>query len=128
MRKGNKIALEQKLQILESLSANGCSVSQIARTYGISRSVLYKWAREHKAINGMTKQAAVFKNNFVELTVDPPPVMITTAPQDISLARSNKLDLQKASLVFSNFSILLEGVISSSKLISIIKTLEEQNA
>lgn len=125
MKRRNKISSEQKLQILENLSVSGSSVGQLAKLHGISRSVLYKWARTHKAINGIAKQVVNFKDNFVELSVDQTLDMPTMVAQDLSLASSNKTELQKASLVFSNFSILLEGVISSKKLISIIKTLEE---
>jgi transposase-like protein len=112
MKKRTRLLPEQKRELLESMAIANCSVPQFAKLHGISKSLLYKWSREKGLGNSRQNQSGILNNNFALLSVANEPAV-------------SKFDLQKASLTFSNFSLLLEGAISSRALISILKMLEE---
>ena len=106
----NKISAEVKSQVMIELAKGEFGVRNISMRYGVSRAAIYSWLKAERA------EAAVgsdeFVNNsagFVELSIAEP--------------QANS-GLTKASLVFQDFSLSLEGKLSSGKLISIIKILE----
>jgi transposase-like protein len=109
----NKISREVKSQILLELTKPGCGVRNISRQYGVSRGAIYKWLKDQRASVAADRSDPAAsdndRNKFVELSVVD------------SAAHSS---LTKASLVFQDFSLSLEGNLSSSKLISILKILE----
>lgn len=111
MRKKHQITPEQKTRILKDLLQPDSSVTKISRACGVSREMLYKWRRQHGFDYGCKVQAqkAVGNNsagNFVELSV-----------------KESGPILQRVSLVFDNFSVSIEGRISGSKLLGILKVL-----
>ena len=114
MRKRNKqIKSKLKSQILVELLSPGSSITKLAKSYNVSRSSLHKWRRDHKISdqhNSEVQQTACNNGtgHFVELSV-----------------KKSNFDLRKASLIFDNFSISIEGKVSSSKLFEILKVLEE---
>ena len=109
----NKIAAEVKAQVMLELSKPESGVGNISRQYGVSRSTIYKWLKcERAAVSfcGVSSAASVDdRAGFMELAV---------------IEDGDHSSLTKASLVFEDFSLSLEGKLSSSKLISIIKILE----
>ena len=112
MKKSNnsKISAEVKSQVMIELARGEFGVRNISMRYGVSRAAIYSWLKAERAEAGVGADASVNgRGGFVELSVEE------------SQAHSS---LTKASLVFQDFSLSLEGKLSSSKLISIIKILE----
>jgi transposase-like protein len=109
-----KISRKVKSQILLELAKPGYVISNISREYGVSNWTIYNWLKKQKAsvapAGGSSSGTSVNDSGeFVELAV-------AEGGGDYSLT--------KASLVFQDFSLSLEGKLSSSKLISILKILE----
>ncbi len=112
MKKSNnsKISAEVRSQVMLELAKGECGVRNISMRYGVSRAAIYNWLKEERAAVGVGSDVSVNESTeFVELSVAE------------SEAHSG---LTKASLVFQDFSLSIEGKLSSSKLISIIKILE----
>lgn len=109
--KGN-ISKRLKDEIISKLLAANSLVPDLSKSYGISSSTLYKWRHKAKKKKSITA-IEVSKEKFVELLVEEPNSYLKEST------------LQKASLIFSDFSISIEGRVSSSKFISILKILEE---
>jgi len=106
----NKIPLEVKSQILSELQAPGCIVSSLAKSYNISNTTIYSWQRQARGIKVATGNEGEKPNNFVELSVTEPKNFI----------------MEKASLIFNGFSLVIEGKVNSSSLFEIVKILERQ--
>jgi transposase-like protein len=107
-----KISPKEKSQILMELLEGGSSVAKIAKSYNISRERLYRWRKKHVSDNhpGTQRQKAAGNNSigsFVELSI-----------------KESDSALKKASLIFDDFSISIEGKINSTKLFGIIRILE----
>lgn len=100
MDKMRKIDASIKAEVMKMLEEPGFSVAEISKTYEISRSTLHKW-KQSKSIKSINDT-----ERFVELSVLSP-----------------KRKLSKASLVFDDIAVSLEGKMSSSDLVSIIKIL-----
>lgn len=100
----------QKNQIISESYKTGCIISQLAKSYGISVKTLYSWRSRQKSDKIKKEVSNNSNNQFVELSVHP----------------NEHIILNKAELVFNNFSLLLEGNIKSTKLLEIIKILELQ--
>lgn len=90
----------------------GCVITNLAKQYGISKDTIYGW---HTKYNNTTSTPSTLKcraepsdsnGRFIELTVNE--------------ARALP-NLQEASLKFNNFSLIIQGQIKSSILISIVK-------
>ena len=115
MAKNNKkISSIIKSSVLLELSAEGYSISKIAQTHGISRGVIYSWIKELE-VSGtreVSDMNPVSRNNFIEVAL---------------LDNKASSKLQKASLVFNDFSLSIEGKITSASLIEIVKILEPQS-
>lgn len=103
-KNANIISSATKAQILAELEVPGRLVSEIAKTYNVSTTSIYNWHKE-------AQQLASSTNNFVEL----------------SLKETEHISLQKASLIFDNFSLVVEGKLNTKALTAIIKILEEQS-
>ena len=107
-----KISSILKASILLDLNAEG--YSKIAESHGISRTVIYGWIKELQAdkaqrINDINSSP---KNNFVEVAL-------------VDNQNCQSSNLQKASLIFNDFSLIIEGNISAVRLLKILKNLEE---
>ncbi len=117
MSRRKKCTDRQKQEILKLLSEGNHSVLELRKIYGVSKSALYRWASGQKTIadskEAMINNLSNLSNNFVEVAVK----------DEEAVGDLDKLDLQKASLIFKNFSLSLEGRISSRKLVSILRIL-----
>jgi transposase-like protein len=115
MTKNNKkISSKQKALILAEV-VPGCVISKLAKSHGISKGTIYAWIKrsQNPQINKLNTVNSSIDNSFVEIN------LINTKNQTNST-------LEKASLIFNNFSLCIEGKVASGKLIAIIKILEEQ--
>ncbi len=116
MAKNNKeISSKQKTLILAEALVPGCIISKLAKSHGISKGTIYTWIKksQNPQINKSNTENSSIDNGFVEIN------LINTKNQTNST-------LEKASLIFNNFSLCIEGKLASDKLIAIIKILEEQ--
>jgi hypothetical protein len=106
----SRIAEKVKLQVISELQT-GCAIKDLSSKYGISGWTIGKWRKEMGALTQSQSSTASDNpgNKFIELSV---------------LGSINPSGLVKASLVFRDFSVIVEGSISSTKLISILKILE----
>jgi len=109
-----KISSIIKSSILLELSTEGYSITKIAESYGISRGVIYGWIKELQAAK--TQQVSGIDlssiNNFIEVNL-------------IDNQSYQSSNLQKASLIFNDFSLVIEGNISAIRLLKILKNLEK---
>ena len=115
MAKSNKkISPIIKSSVLLELSTEGYSIAKIAQAHGISRGVIYGWIRELQAAK--TQRVSDINlspiNNFVEVTL-------------VDNKNYQSSNLQKASLIFNDFSLMIEGNISAIKLLKILRNLEK---
>lgn len=107
----NKISPEIKSRILSELQVPGCIVSRLAKTYNVSNTTIYTWQRQTQkiGIDDSSSSEVNRGNKFVEL----------------SISNAKNSTLEKASLIFNDFSIVIEGKVRSSSLVAIMKILEE---
>lgn len=112
MQKKKSIPSSLKREVLEALQQPGSVLTTIAKAYGISRSTIYLWRGSTRP--SLIKTSVVktdHKNqSFVEISVKKP----------------TPLKLRKASLIFENYSLSIEGNIKLQNLIQIINILENQ--
>ena len=131
VRKRKMISTKVKKQILAELLAPGCVVTKLAKTSGVAQSTLHKWkscqlrnqvlpnanfgSNPNPAFDSAIASAGTSPgtNHFVELKVTP------------TACTASRLQFTKALLVCEDFSISLEGSISSSKVCAIFRVLEE---
>jgi transposase-like protein len=109
------ISLEIKSQILEELDLSRYSVSELSKIYNVSRSTIYNLQKEQ-----LQKDAdnSIKSSNFVELSVSEDHHVLPRATMH------QKSQLTKAHLAFKDFSIIIEGRISSDAIFEAIKLLE----
>ncbi len=105
-----KILPEIKEQILREAQAPNCLVSKLAKSYNISETTIYTWKREAKKFIISNKNETDKAKGFVELSV----------------LDTRSSTLEKASLIFNDFSLVIEGKVKSSSLVEILRILEEQ--
>lgn len=118
MKMNKKISSERKALILEEASQPSCSISELAKAHSVTRGTIYTWIKENKnpqprKVNTKSLSSALAKHSFVEVAL-------------VDSKNHRSSNLQKASLIFNGFSLMIEGKVASSKLIAIIKILEEQ--
>lgn len=110
LQKKKLIPSSLKREVLEALQKPGSVLTTIAKAYGISRSTIYLW--RGSTPSSLIKTSGVktdYKNqSFVEISVKEP----------------TSLKLQKASLIFENYSLSIEGNVKLQNLIQIINILE----
>jgi len=106
---GHPIPDNVKSQVIEAIKDPDCNVPELAKLYKISTTTIYGWRKEY-AMSFIGERAGR-DNNFVELLPEP--------------EKARALNLQKASLFFDKFSLTVEGQLACSRLISVIKSLEE---
>jgi transposase-like protein len=105
-----KVSPEIKSQILSELEVPGCIVSQLGKKYNVSSTTIYTWQRQAQQIRPYDSDEVDKVKGFIELSVND--------------ARNSRLE--KASLVFNDFSLVIEGSVKSSSLFAIVKIMEEQ--
>ena len=110
--KNKKISSHQKLFILEKASHPDCSITDLARVHGLSRSKIYAWLKkDNEPPVSKPKDLSANNNPFIEVPL-------------IDDKNHKNLYLQKASLVFNDFSFVIEGSIETITLLKIVKVLE----
>ena len=97
------------MQIVSESFAPGCVISNLASQYSISKQSIYYWRKEFTASNNQNRISQPVHTSFVEL-----PIIDAKARV-----------VEKASLVFRDFSLVLEGQVQISSLLNILKILEE---
>lgn len=109
MRRGARKKIEDRLrtEIMRKLLEPVCNIGELSKMYGVNIHTLKNWRYNYRKT--MREQTTDKSNtvNFVELTV-----------------RSGKKKLHKASFVFDDVSVSLEGKMNSADVVSIIKILE----
>ena len=114
MAKNTKISSIINSSVLLELSIEGYSIAKIAESHGISRAVIYGWIKEFQAAK--TQQVSDInlspRNNFVEVSL-------------VDNGNHQSSNLQKASLIFNDFSLVMEGNIAAASLLKILKNLEK---
>lgn len=110
MQKKKSIPSSLKSEVLEALQKPGSVLTNIAKSYGISRSTIYHWIGHSRSslIQSSGDKTSLQQHRFVELAVE----------------RSIAPKLQQATLVFENYSLSVEGNIKLQNLIQIINILE----
>lgn len=107
------ITSDQRKEIVLKSYVPGCIISEVARSYGISKKTLYGWRSRSKKARRDEAIVNNSGNKFVELSIEKTPAQET-----------KYTILKKAELTFSNFSLSIEGSVSSSKLLEIIQILD----
>jgi transposase-like protein len=113
-----KIPTKVKRQIVSESLDPGCVVSKLASKYGVSKQSIYFWRKELFVRNPQASTSDPMTNSysFVELPIINVDPMGNDTKQNV---------LEKASLIFRDFSLVLEGKVPTSNLLSILKILEE---
>jgi transposase-like protein len=129
--KNNYKAIDPKIksEILSKSRVPGCSIIKLAQSYNISKATIYHWQKQEVANINITsktinpglyvEKAREEDRNFVELSVSDHNHHISSTP-----SMHQKSRLEKAHLVFKDFSIDIEGKVSSEALFRAIKILE----
>ena len=108
VKKRHKISPKQRALITSKSFRPGCVITELAKSYGVTPGVIYRWRNNHKSKNLDSQTSAISSDNFLEVVV----------------TGSKPMMLQKADLVFEDMSLLVQGKISGSKLLAIVKALE----
>lgn len=108
---------ERKAEVLAAAAVPGCVISDLAKSYGVGRGSIYAWIRQQKKTAANT-----FVPRFLEVAVRE---QIESKEPGCPIELTESPALSKASLKFDNFSLVIEGKIASTKLISILKILED---
>ncbi len=127
-KRHKRIPENLKSKILTAALMPGCRVADLAKTYGIAAWTIYTWRKEMAAKSNDTDTATKFVE--LEVAIDENTNLSTTpAPSDIQSSISNSPStLQKASLTFKHFSCVLEGRISTSTILKVIKIMDEEES
>jgi hypothetical protein len=120
-----------KSEILSKSRVAGCSILKLAQSYNISKATIYHWQKQEIAtrnINSNTinpglyvEKAREADRKFVELSVSDDHNSLPTP------TIQQKSQLEKASLMFKDFSLVIEGRVSSEALFGAIKILESSS-
>ena len=108
-RRHKKIPAKVKAEIISASLVPGCVISKLALQYGVSKQIIYEWRKAFHANRQQFSASVVTTNSFIELPI------ITSKPGG----------LEKASLIFRDFSLVLEGQVQTSSVVAILKILEE---
>lgn len=114
MAKNKKISFERKSAVLAELALPGRTITEVAKNQGVSRSIIYAWTKE-KHVSKIKKTKNIItpvNHNFIEVSV-------------VDHENHKNSSLQKASFMFSDFSLIIEGNIGSARLLKILKNLGE---
>lgn len=119
-KKSNKFSKEVKSEVLEMLKDPEYSVTEVARAYSISTSTLHKWKARMNQQRSISSSAS---------SLSTPSLSSASSPSgfvEVAIVDSKNVTkvIKKASMVFDDMSISIEGKISSKDLMSVISILE----
>lgn len=129
MRKKRKlVSANLKARILLEAESSKVALSKIAGKYKISPQLLYAWRSKKKRADSsklMVKSGKTSSKeaSFVEIKLEEPNTSDALEKAPPLLPKSS---LAKASLIFEDFSLVIEGKFSSRKLMQLIATSEQQ--
>jgi len=120
----NIILPEKKVQILAALASGKYSAATLAREFNISKTSIYTMYREliAKEEESQIEKSRGAKDDFIELSLSEGDDILKC-----SLNTPEKSKVAKASLIFEDFSLTIEGRINSCQLFEAIKILELKN-
>lgn len=137
----NRIPDDIKASVLSAIEVSGCNIVTIAKAHNISKGTIYKWIRDksscitqgtpqipdRESLQKTTSEGKCPQNNinFLELPILDSENLTNTISANSTSSSSHSSKLSKASLIFNDLSIILEGKVSSSGLIAIIQILEK---
>ena len=116
-KKSNKFSKEVKSEVLEMLKDPEYSVIEVARAYSISTSTLHKWKAR------MNQQCSISSSASSLSTPSLSSVSPLSGFVEVAVVDSKKV-IKKASMVFDDMSVSIEGKISGKDLMSVISILE----
>jgi len=147
-KKRHKISSEIKSRILAEVLKPRSNIPKIAKIYGISDGTIYRFRREAqkltqntnthepRALSSEKATTTSCADKFIELSICDSqdaelcegtntacPIMRTSTS---TASTTSNVSLQKASFVFNDFSVVLEGKIKTSCMVDIIKVLSER--
>ena len=121
-----KLYARQKAEILAAVAVPGCVIADLAKSYSIGRGSIYTWINQQKKSLSIKQQKQASANTsmpkFLEVAVTEQ-VEMKKPNEPIKLRET--FNLSNCSLVFDDFSLAIEGKIATTKLISILRILEE---
>lgn len=124
LKRRKVVTSEEREQIIGESLKSGCVITELARTYGISADTIYGWRNKHRNKSSISKSnlnaAQTGKNASNSNNNDSNKKFL-----EVSVVPSKSLVLQKAELVFNEIVLTVQGSLSSTKLLNIIKLLEE---
>ncbi len=137
----NRISDDIKASVLLAIEVPDCNIASIAKAHNISKTTIYKWIheksssiaegtpqiRDRKSLQKTTSEGKFPKNNinFLELPILDSENLTNNISANSTSSSSHSSKLSKASLIFNECSIILEGAVPSSSLIAIIQILEK---
>ena len=128
---GKKISPERKSLILAEAVLPGCSITKLAKLHGISRATIYSWIKDGGG--SQINKAKANKSNVINSSINSNindstldtfiEVDLINSINDRSYCRKSSI-LQKASFIFNDFSIVIEGDVSTVRLLKVLKVLD----
>lgn len=126
---------ERKALVLAAAASTpNCSITDLARMCSVSRTSVHYWLKYRQAptthtIPSASASASTHHRNALFASSAPDFVELAITDSDcnsnISSSSSDSV-LRKISLTFSDFSLVIEGRVDSSKLTAILEILEER--
>ena len=121
-----KISQELRLQIIVQSMEPGCDIAELAREHGVSRKSIYLWRSKYK--KSITTPIILAGAEETEIFTAKP--KSNKSAEFVELALSDQAPVQgqnlsRAELVFTDFSLQIEGKIKSNALLQMVKILEE---
>jgi transposase-like protein len=144
-KRRHKISSEIRARILAEILKPGSNIPKIAKTYSISDGTIYRFRREAQKLTKnistnepralSSEKAATTRGagKFIELSicdsqnaelsegVNTATFIMSTSASTVS--PTSNMRLQKASFIFDDFSVVLEGKINTSRILRILKVL-----
>ena len=125
-----KLYAKQKAEILAAVSVPGSTITNLSKTYGVGRGTIYAWVSQQKKSLAI-KQKRQGPTTIAEI-ITMPKFLEVAVTEQVETKKLNEpiklretLNLSNCSLIFDDFSLAIEGKIASTKLISILRILEE---
>lgn len=122
MIKRSKISQRKKSLILSEAVRPGCVISSLAKLHGVAEGTIYKWLKHKKQSESSTPDRklpeSLVNSDFVEVTI----LDQNKHNNNSGYSSCGNSALQKASFIFSSFSISFEGRFKSEVIAKIIIT------
>ena len=127
MIKRSKISQRKKSLILSEAVKPGSVISSLAKLHGVAEGTIYKWLKHKKQSESSTTDRKLPKSlvtpHFVEVAVLNANKHNNSSDSGDSSCGNSAL--QKASFVFSTFSVSFDGTFKSEVIVKIINALDE---